>query len=46
MQIEADTLYIDNNGNFSPVRGLMFGGYMGTLRFKEMLPLDYQLPEN
>ncbi|SFU68784.1 CarboxypepD_reg-like domain-containing protein [Pustulibacterium marinum] len=45
LEIESDTIYIDRNGNFSPIQGLLFGGYMGTLRFKDMLPLDYELPE-
>ncbi|GLB48381.1 carboxypeptidase-like regulatory domain-containing protein [Neptunitalea lumnitzerae] len=41
MQIYTDGFFIDSYGNFTPVDALVFGGYMGKLRFKDMLPLDY-----
>lgn len=40
-----EPIYIDAYGNFSPITGLFFGGYMGAQRFKEVLPLDYYPPE-
>lgn len=43
--LNQKAIYIDTYGNFSPVTAINFGGYMGTLRFKDTLPLDY-LPED
>jgi len=32
---------VDENGNFSPVYVVMFGGYLGKLKVGDMLPSDY-----
>ncbi|PZR18996.1 MAG: hypothetical protein DI539_15565 [Flavobacterium psychrophilum] len=34
--------YIDNNGLFSPIEEISFGGYMATLKAGDMLPADYK----
>ncbi len=34
-------LYVNNNGNYKPILGLGFGGYIGTLKAGDMLPIDY-----
>lgn len=33
--------YIDNNGLFSPIEEITFGGYMSTLKAGDLLPADY-----
>lgn len=32
---------VDENGNYSPVYVVMFGGYLGSQKLGDMLPLDY-----
>lgn len=34
-------VYVDENGNYSPVYGVMVGGYMSSLKVGDMLPIDY-----
>jgi len=34
---------IDKYGNYKPYINLIFGGYMGSLRIGDMLPIDYKL---
>jgi len=34
-------LIVDNNGNFQPLYGVMVGGYLGSLKVGDMLPIDY-----
>lgn len=34
--------YVDQNGNYSPYHGVVFGGYIGNLRAGDMLPTDYR----
>lgn len=45
MQMQGEAVYIDEFGNFTPVDALVFSGYVGSLRFQDMLPLDYTLEE-
>jgi len=33
---------VDENGNYYPYHGIMFGGYIGNLRAGDMLPTDYK----
>lgn len=33
--------YVDANGNFFPFYEVLFGGYIGTLKAGDMLPMDY-----
>lgn len=32
---------VDENGNYNPLYGIMFGGYLGSLKVGDMLPIDY-----
>lgn len=34
-------VYVDENGNYMPLYGVLFGGYLGTLKAGDMLPTDY-----
>ncbi|WP_026706278.1 carboxypeptidase-like regulatory domain-containing protein [Flavobacterium soli] len=34
-------IYVDENGNYSPIYGILYGGYIGTLKAGNMLPIDY-----
>ncbi|PKW20320.1 carboxypeptidase-like regulatory domain-containing protein [Flavobacterium lindanitolerans] len=34
-------IFVDENGNYSPVYGVMVGGYMSSLKVGDMLPTDY-----
>lgn len=34
-------IYVDKNGNYSPIFGILYGGYIGTLKAGDMLPSDY-----
>ncbi|WP_182859089.1 carboxypeptidase-like regulatory domain-containing protein [Flagellimonas aequoris] len=39
---ELDSIYsIDIYGNYTPYKGLVFGGYMANFRIGDMLPMDY-----
>lgn len=38
--IEKDFI-VDDNGNYNPLYGIMFGGYLGSLKVGDMLPIDY-----
>lgn len=33
---------VDENGNYNPYHGVVFGGYIGNLRAGDMLPTDYR----
>lgn len=37
----AKDVYVDENGNYTPLYGVLFGGYLGTLKAGDMLPTDY-----
>lgn len=41
-----EPVYIDIYGNFTPLTGMVFSGYMGMQRFRESLPLDYDPEKN
>jgi len=41
VDFEDENIYVDINGNYSPIYGIMFGGYLGTLKAGDMLPRDY-----
>ena len=32
---------VDSNGNYTPIYGILYGGYIGTLKAGDMLPSDY-----
>ncbi|RZK10930.1 MAG: carboxypeptidase-like regulatory domain-containing protein [Flavobacterium sp.] len=34
-------IYVDKNGNYTPIFGILYGGYIGTLKAGDMLPSDY-----
>ena len=34
-------IYVDKNGNYTPIYGILYGGYIGTLKAGDMLPTDY-----
>lgn len=34
-------IFVDENGNYSPIYGVMVGGYMSSLKVGDMLPIDY-----
>jgi len=34
-------IFIDATGNYTPVYGILFGGYIGSLKAGDMLPIDY-----
>lgn len=34
-------IYVDRNGNYSPIYGILYGGYIGSLKAGDMLPTDY-----
>ncbi len=34
-------ILIDNDGNYSPISGILFGGYLGSLKAGDLLPRDY-----
>jgi hypothetical protein len=38
-----EEFFIDVYGNFSPILGVYFTGYMNQLRVGDMLPLDYEI---
>jgi hypothetical protein len=41
LQFREPSIDVDSNGNYSPIYGLMFGGYIGSLKAGDMLPRDY-----
>lgn len=43
---KTEAFYIDEYGNFLPVRALFFNGAMGSMRVGDTLPLDYGISEN
>lgn len=45
MEVKDDTFKIDQFGNHSPIKNVLFGGDMGEQRVGDALPLDYDLNE-
>jgi hypothetical protein len=43
MEVKGDTFKIDQFGNHSPIKNVLFGGDMGEQRVGDALPLDYGL---
>ncbi|MDB5029839.1 carboxypeptidase-like regulatory domain-containing protein [Mucilaginibacter sp.] len=41
IQLLADTIMIDRNGELSPNKKAIFSGYWGWLRIADLMPLDY-----
>ncbi|HEU4495982.1 MAG TPA: carboxypeptidase-like regulatory domain-containing protein [Flavobacterium sp.] len=41
MQFSEKVFIVDSSGNYSPIYGVMFGGYIGSLKAGDMLPTDY-----
>lgn len=35
------SIYVDSNGNFSPIYAVVFGGSLGALKAGDLLPTDY-----
>ena len=36
-------IFVDASGNYAPVYGIIYGGYIGSLKAGDMLPVDYFL---
>lgn len=43
LQLDVPEFYIDAYGNYTPIIGVYFSGYMGNQRIGDSLPLDYSL---
>ncbi|MFD1062807.1 carboxypeptidase-like regulatory domain-containing protein [Winogradskyella litorisediminis] len=43
---KTEAFYVDQYGNFLPVRALFFNGEMGSMRVGDTLPLDYGISKN
>lgn len=41
VDFEEKTILVDENGNYTPIYGILFGGYIGNLKAGDMLPRDY-----
>lgn len=41
VQFVEKVFIVDDNGNYNPLYGVMYGGYLGTLKVGDMLPTDY-----
>lgn len=41
VDFEEETIFVDENGNYTPLYGILFGGYLGSLKAGDMLPRDY-----
>lgn len=41
VDFSAKEFLVDQNGNYSPFYGVVFGGYIGSLKAGDMLPADY-----
>ena len=41
MQFSEKVFIVDGSGNYSPIYGVMFGGYIGSLKAGDMLPTDH-----
>ncbi|WP_298150103.1 carboxypeptidase-like regulatory domain-containing protein [Flavobacterium sp.] len=41
MEFVAPKILVDDNGNYAPVYGVVFGGYLGSLKAGDLLPRDY-----
>ena len=43
MFIDVKEFYVDRYGNYTPIKGVFFSGFMGNQRVGDALPLDYGL---
>lgn len=41
MEFLTPEIYVDANGNFTPIYGLVFGGHLGSLKAGDLLPIDF-----
>lgn len=41
MEFLEPIIYVDENGNFSPIYAVVFGGSLGALKAGDLLPTDY-----
>lgn len=41
VEFKEKTIYVDENGNYNPIYGILYGGFIGTLKAGDMLPIDY-----
>ncbi|WP_461588541.1 carboxypeptidase-like regulatory domain-containing protein [Winogradskyella sp.] len=46
IEIYVNSILLDVYGNYSAIKGVYFGGAMGSQRIGDTLPLDYNLDEN
>jgi hypothetical protein len=41
MEFLHPVIYVDPNGNYTPIYGLVFGGTLGALKAGDLLPIEY-----
>lgn len=41
LEFKDKSIFIDENGNYSPIFGIIYGGYFGWLKLGNFLPTDY-----
>lgn len=41
IEFREKAVYVDRNGNYTPIYGILYGGYIGSLKAGDMLPTDY-----
>lgn len=42
-QLDIDAFFVDTYGNYTPIIGVYFSGYLGGQRVGDTLPLDYRI---
>ena len=43
VELVDKVIFIDATGNYTPIYGILYGGYIGSMKAGDMLPLDYFL---
>jgi hypothetical protein len=43
VEFKSKVIFVDKNGNYNPIFGVVYGGYIGSLKAGDMLPIDYLL---
>lgn len=41
LEFTNKVIYVDNSGHYFPVYGIIYGGYIGSLKAGDILPIDY-----
>lgn len=41
MEFLHPVIYVDPNGNYTPIYGVVFGGTLGALKAGDLLPIEY-----